>query len=90
MNRFKQAWLALLGLDYEQLVNDLYQRSNDYAMELSEVDQLKRDLELARAAIADLKSKLPLDWEAQQKAASDAIGNAAIADMRANPSKYIK
>jgi hypothetical protein len=89
MNRFQQAWNALLGADYKETISSLEQRLWDNFLELQKVEQLKRDLGLARAAIADLKSKLPSDWEAQQKLASDALGKSVIEDIKKNPQKYI-
>jgi hypothetical protein len=89
-DRIKSIWAAIQGrLSYqrhEDMITDLYKA--EYMA--SRAKQLERELSWAKAAIAELKSQLSMDYEAQRKAASDALGNAAIADMRANPEKYIK
>ena len=93
MNRLINIWLAITGRISQEQIIDLQARLDKAWMvgqaAIAEKNQLKRDIDFAKAAIADLKSKLPANWEAQQKAASDALGAATIADMNANPKKYL-
>lgn len=52
--------------------------------------QLKRDLGLAQAAIAELKSQLSMAYvEAARRQESDDLAAQVLEDMKDNPEKYI-
>lgn len=91
MNRLQQAWAVLIGqFDIEQLCNAIAHWRHECSRHEQRIFELEREGDLARAGIRDLRAKFEqLGGEAKIKAASDAVGNSIIDDMKANPSKYI-
>lgn len=85
----KDIWRVLTGRLSWKLQTYWYHTALDWQVEAVQAAQLKRDLSLANAAIAKLKSQLPANYEAQRKAESDALGDRVIADMKQNPEKYL-
>lgn len=85
--RLRQAWFGFTGRSYREWL--YLRRSLDKAECLAaEADQLKRDLELAKAAITELKTSRPYDALDRRKE-SDRLAEAAIAKMNAE-AKYYK
>lgn len=82
----KDLWRVLTGrLSWEQVINFRNQLNDTYRLYIGEkavAGQLKRDMEHAKAAIAELKSQLPKDWEAQRKDESDKLGEAVINQLK--------
>lgn len=85
----KDLYRVLTGRLSWEMVCNLRRRLIWSEQQLEQVVDLKRKLSFAEAAIAELKSQLPADWQAQRKAASDSLGEAVIKDMQSNPQAFL-
>lgn len=85
----KDLWRVLTGRLSWEMVSNLRGRLIWAEQQLEQVVDLKRKLGFAEAAIRELQSQLPANWEAQRKAASDSLGEAVIKNMNSRPEKYL-
>lgn len=92
MNRLKWMWWGLTGKAQKLYIdaNDAWSRACcNYLRLESEQYDIRHSLQRAQAAFIELQGQLPLDWEDKRKTESDALGETIMADMKANPGKYI-
>ena len=82
MNVFTDLWAVLTNRLSMARLTEVRQYADrtylDFINARNERDQLKRDMTFMQAAIRELKSQLPADYEARRKAASDKLGEEAI------------
>lgn len=85
----KDLFCVLTGKLSSAMVYNCRRRLIWSEQQLEQVVDLKRKLGFAEAAIVELKSQLPANWQDLRKDASDSLGEAVIKDMNSRPEAFL-